>query len=164
MDIKVGDKVRVKRYEKRPFYWNHDGEMDYLMGQVVTVKSIELGTCVEIAEDTRWHFYVDNFEPITSQDDSKKSMQPVKKQRTVMPTLDNVIMICDFKVNGAYITKIIYNDPVTVVYWSNGQRTIVKAHNEPFNDEKGLCMAIMKRALGSKFHRFFKELCNGNSD
>ena len=163
MDIKVGDKVRVKRFEIRPWHWNKCGDMDYLMGKVVTVKSIDpLG--VEIAEDAKWLFDVEDFEPFTSKEDSKKSMQPVKKQRTVMPTLDNVIMICDFKVNGAYITKIIYNDPVTVVYWSDGQRTIVKAHNEPFNDEKGLCMAIMKRALGSKFHRFFKELCNGNSD
>ena len=163
MNIKVGDTGRVKRFKKRPDYWNFNGEMDYLMGKVVTVKSIECRD-VEIAEDARWLFDMSDFELITSKDDSKKSMQQVKKQRTVMPTLDNMIMICDFKVNGAYITKIIYNDPVTVVYWSDGQRTIVKAHNEPFNDEKGLCMAIMKRALGSKLHRFFKELCNGNSD
>lgn len=160
--FKVGDRVRVKTFEERPVHW--DDRMDHLMGEVVKIHDIiSEFYAVKDGSDT-WWFIDDDFEPITSKDDSKKSMQRVKKQRTVMPTLDNVIMICDFKVNGAYITKIIYNDPVTVVYWSDGQRTIVKAHNEPFNDEKGLCMAIMKRALGSKFHRFFKELCNGNSD
>ena len=146
MDIKVGDKVRVKRYEERPISWNTGGEMDHLMGEVVEIHDIISGNYIVKDGNRIWWFSADDFEPITRKDDSEKSMQPVKKQRTVMPTLDSVIMICDFKVNGEYITKIIYNDPVTVVYWSDGKRTIVKAHNEPFNDEKGLCMAIMNEA------------------
>jgi hypothetical protein len=162
--FKAGDRVRVKTFEKRPMRWNDGGEMDHLMGEVIEIHDIIQGFYIVKDGSRIWWLTDDDLEPITSKDDSKKSMQQVKKQRTVMPTLDNMIMICDFKVNGAYITKIIYNDPVTVVYWSDGQRTIVKAHNEPFNEEKGLCMTIMKRALGSKFHRFFKELCNGNSD
>lgn len=124
MDIKVGDKVRVKQFEKRPSYWNHNGEMDYLMGQVVTVKSTD-GRCVSIAEDATWLFKVDDFEP-------------------ALP----------FE-----IKRIIYNDPATIILWADGTKTVVKAHNEPFDKEKGLAMAILKKMLGRGFHRFLKENC-----
>lgn len=42
------------------------------------------------------------------------------------------------------IEKVIFNDPVTVVIWDNGTKTIVRAENEPFDPEKGLAMAISK--------------------
>lgn len=38
MKFKKGDKVIVKRFEKRPFSWNSDGLMDHLMGKVVTIE------------------------------------------------------------------------------------------------------------------------------
>lgn len=124
MDIKVGDKVRVKRYAERPLYWNQNGEMDYLMGQVVTVESID-DRCVAIAEDERWVFDMLDFEPAIPFD----------------------------------IKRIIYNDPATIILWADGTKTVVKAHNEPFDREKGLAMAIIKKMLGRGFHRFLKENC-----
>jgi hypothetical protein len=126
MDIKVGDKVRVKRYTERPWYWNANGDMNYLMGQVVTVKSNNHGI-IEIAEDTRWAFDASDFEPA--------------------PALP-------FE-----IKRIIYNDPATIILWDDGTKTVAKAHNEPFDREKGLAMAILKKMLGRGFHRFLKENC-----
>lgn len=38
--FKVGDRVRVKKFESRPFTWNVDGLMDHLMGQVVEIREI----------------------------------------------------------------------------------------------------------------------------
>lgn len=38
---KVGDKVRVKTFNERPFYWDWDGKMDRLMGKVVTISKID---------------------------------------------------------------------------------------------------------------------------
>lgn len=125
-DIKVGDKVRVKRFDERPWYWNNDGEMDYLMGQVVTVKSIE-DQAVGIVEDERWLFAPIDFEPAHT-----------------------------FPFD---IKRVIYDDPATVVLWADGTKTVVKAHNEPFDKEKGLAMAILKKTLGNKFHRFLRENC-----
>lgn len=60
------------------------------------------------------------------------------------------------------IKDVIFNDPATIVYWVDGAKTVVKAHNEKFDPEKGLAMAICKRFLGSNksgsnFNNIFKK-------
>lgn len=53
------------------------------------------------------------------------------------------------------IKKVIFNDPATIVIWADGEKTIVKCQNgEPYDPEKGLAMAITKRALGNKGNYF----------
>ena len=47
------------------------------------------------------------------------------------------------------ITDVIFNDPAIIVFWSDGTKTVVKADNEEFDPEKGLAMAISKKALGN---------------
>lgn len=46
---------------------------------------------------------------------------------------------------------VIFNDPATIIIWSDGSKTVVKAENEPFDPEKGLAMAISKKVLGNKY-------------
>lgn len=49
------------------------------------------------------------------------------------------------------IKEVIFNNPATIVIWKDGEKTVVKAQNgEPYDPEKGLAMAITKRALGNK--------------
>lgn len=49
------------------------------------------------------------------------------------------------------IEKVIFNDPATIVFWSDGTKTVVKTQNgETFDPEKGLAMAMAKRAFGNK--------------
>jgi len=49
------------------------------------------------------------------------------------------------------IKKVIFNDPATIVFWSDGSKTIVKAQNgEVYDPEKGLAMAITKKWFGNK--------------
>jgi hypothetical protein len=61
------------------------------------------------------------------------------------------------------IKDVIFNNPATIVFWSDGTKTVVKAENEPFDREKGLAMAIAKKFLGNKgnyfetFKKFIKE-------
>lgn len=57
------------------------------------------------------------------------------------------------------IKKVIFNDPATIVIWNDGSKTVVKASNEPFDPEKGLAMAIAKKALGNKgnYYEIFKK-------
>lgn len=57
------------------------------------------------------------------------------------------------------IKKVIFNDPATIVFWSDGSKTVVKAHDEPFDPEKGLAMAISKKFLGNKgnYYNEFKK-------
>ena len=69
----------------------------------------------------------------------------------------------DVKVNRAFVSpkfgpfdikKVIFNDPATIVYWYDGTKTVVKAVDEEFDPEKGLAMAITKKALGNKGNYF----------
>ena len=57
------------------------------------------------------------------------------------------------------IKNVIFNDPATIVFWNDGTKTVVKAENEPFDPEKGLAMAIAKKALGNKgnYYNEFKK-------
>ena len=48
------------------------------------------------------------------------------------------------------IKDVIFNDPVTIVFWNDGTKTVVKAVNEPFDKEKGIAMAIAKKYFGNK--------------
>ena len=44
------------------------------------------------------------------------------------------------------IKKVIFNDPATIVFWSDGSKTVVKrGENDTFDPEKGLAMAISKK-------------------
>lgn len=53
------------------------------------------------------------------------------------------------------ITKVIFNPPATIVLWNDGTKTVVKTQNgEVFDPEKGLAMAISKKALGNKGNYF----------
>lgn len=52
------------------------------------------------------------------------------------------------------IKKVIFNDPATIVLWNDGTKTVVKAVDEEFDPEKGLAMAITKKALGNKGNYF----------
>lgn len=47
------------------------------------------------------------------------------------------------------IQKVIFNPPATIVFWRDGSKTVVKCgENDVFDPEKGLAMAISKRAFG----------------
>ena len=53
------------------------------------------------------------------------------------------------------IKKVIFNDPATIVFWSDGTKTVVKAGaNDIFDPEKGLAMAISKKVLGNNYKAY----------
>lgn len=59
------------------------------------------------------------------------------------------------KIKMPSIKQVIFNDPATIVIWADGEKTVVKCQNgEPYDPEKGLAMAITKRALGNKGNYF----------
>ena len=58
------------------------------------------------------------------------------------------------------IKNVIFNDPATIVFWADGSKTVVKCQDDDiFDPEKGLAMAISKKALGNKsnFNNEFKK-------
>lgn len=54
-------------------------------------------------------------------------------------------------INKNSIKDVIFNDPATIVFWTDGSKTVVKCqNNDTFDPEVGLAMAIAKKALGNK--------------
>ena len=71
-----------------------------------------------------------------------------------------------FKPNTTNTTKlpeikdVIFNEPATIVMWSDGTKTVVKCQeDEGYDPEKGLAMAISKKVLGNKgnYYEVFKK-------
>lgn len=81
------------------------------------------------------------------------------RQSTERAEKNNIVRLGMCNVN---IRKVIFNDPATVVLWSDGTKTVVKCGpDDIFDKEKGLAMAIVKKMAGndSRFHKVFKEWC-----
>lgn len=82
-------------------------------------------------------------------DYSRQSMEQAKKNDIVK-----------FGMCSVSIRKVIFNDPATIVLWSDGTKTVVKCGPEDtFDIEKGLAMAIVKKMAGNdnRFHKVFKQ-------
>lgn len=64
-----------------------------------------------------------------------KSNPHLKKDKPALPEIDHVI----------------FNNPATIVFWKDDTKTVVKANNgEPYDPEKGLAMAMVKKVSGNK--------------
>ena len=62
--------------------------------------------------------------------------------------------------NTAAIKDVIFAPPATIIYWSDGSKTVVKcSEKDVFDPEKGLAMAIAKRCGGNK-GSYYKEIQN----
>ena len=82
-------------------------------------------------------------------DYSRQSKERAEKNDTVK-----------FGMCSVSIRKVIFNDPATIVLWSDGTKTVVKCGPEDtFDMEKGLAMAIVKKMAGNdnRFHKVFKQ-------
>lgn len=59
------------------------------------------------------------------------------------------------------IKDVIFNDPATIVFWSDGTKTIVKCQKDTgdvYSKETGLAMAIAKKAYGNRSN--FNDILN----
>lgn len=111
--------------------WNPDKD-------VITVPAYNLGIDIDRAICAA-----------TAIDYSSQSMEQAKKNDIVK-----------FGMCSVSIRKVIFNDPATVVLWSDGTKTVVKCGPEDkFDMEKGLAMAIVKKMAGNdnSFHKVFKQ-------
>ena len=64
------------------------------------------------------------------------------------------------------IKNVIFNNPATIVFWSDGSKTVVKANLDDYDQEKGLAMAIAKKALGNEgnYYNVFKKWLPKNDE
>ena len=79
-------------------------------------------------------------------------------------------LIVDPKIADSKIQNVIFNDPATIVIWSDNTKTIVKCQEgDTYDKELGLAMCIAKKYLGNKgnFNDVFKKWIpedNGNNE
>lgn len=91
-----------------------------------------------------------------------------------IPIFFDALRYTDFRIEGAKkkiheynfcqkyfgIRKVIFSCPATIVLWNDGTKTVVKSGDyDVFDPEKGLAMAIAKKALGNKenYYNIFRE-------
>ena len=48
------------------------------------------------------------------------------------------------------ITKVLYNDPATIVWFSDGDKIVSKTDDDEFNKETGLAISILKKKMDKK--------------
>lgn len=94
------------------------------------------------------------------EDDIKCHMQNVCGIKDPKVTVnDNEEVTIDVHKGDYYITNVIFNDPATIVFWSDGTKTVVKCcEDDIFDEEKGLAMAVLKKLSGNNSERFHKGL------
>lgn len=61
---------------------------------------------------------------------------------------------CDPRMINGLIKEVIFNDPATIILWKNGDKTVVKAHQETYDPEKGFAMALCKYFMGNTRHYY----------
>lgn len=80
--------------------------------------------------------------------DERGNEMPVEKKSTIRY---NCYTSVSASISVPDIKKVIFNYPATIVLWSDGSKTVVKCQDgDIYDPEKGLAMAISKKALGNK--------------
>lgn len=72
-------------------------------------------------------------------------------------------MLCGVDLNHSIpaIKEVKFEEPATIVFWEDGTKTVVRAQGEDYDPEKGLAMAISRKALGNRrdyYHVFLRWL------
>ena len=58
----------------------------------------------------------------------------------------------ELKDNDVKVTKVIYHNPATIVFWSDGTKTVVKCDkNDTYDPEKGFYIACTKKLFGNNY-------------
>lgn len=58
------------------------------------------------------------------------------------------------------VAKVIVNGPATIIFWTDGTKSIVKCQDdEQFDLEKGIAMCFARKALGNenKYHKYIRK-------
>lgn len=129
-EFKKGDRVMVK-------CGRFNGEIGIIKNSHTTLIATMYAVALEERRKTLW-FWDYELVPL----DSNKQVVDALKKR--LNSIYGCRIIPDIK-------NVIFNPPATIVFWSDGTKTVVKAkESETYDSEKGLAMAISKKALGNR--------------
>lgn len=136
--------------------------LDY--NEICRVKAIQ-DTCTPYSYEVRWFRYTDSIRFCNNYKHYTELIDDIKTAIESISETNELYYIGGRHIGKSYswrneyqkerdkfdIKDVIFNDPATIVLWADGTKTVVKAENEPFDPEKGLAMAIAKKALGNSY-------------
>ena len=148
MKFKVGDKVYVRCGETTRKKYSINKYMEMLEGTPQTIHSVSPNGFYSIWDNEKqqtWNFAEEDVfpyfraEPLELSEEFKSFMKDIKnkKEKEKVKTGFTIKRIND-------VDKIIFNNPATIVYMLDGSRYVTKAHQEEFDAEKGLALALLK--------------------
>lgn len=119
-----------------------------LIGKIVHI-SVEMGAPTKVTLDTG-HTLLFNADEIACDD---KYNYRIRRHGAYQNYKKGTAAL-----HAASIKNVIFNPPATVVYWSDGTKTVVKCSvNDKFDPEKGLAMSIAKRCANNS-GSYYKEI------
>lgn len=97
----------------------------------------------------------------------QKCVQEAAKQKAVeTPAPKQTQHVCHCNCRKLpEVKNIIFNDPVTVVFWKDGTKTIVKASNgDKFSKELGVVYSVFKKLYGPNTSAAIKKFLDKSQD
>ena len=104
--------------------------------------------------------YVNTYTKAIADYFSRKDNLTTEDRATAKCLINSVYGAASINNMSVFLIRVIYNDPATIAFWSDGTKTIVKAQpGDIFDPEKGLAMVIAKKACGNKgnYYNGFKD-------
>lgn len=153
--MKVGDKVIITTEKK------YAGAVLGQIGEIVKIYSEGSNIAVKIntmhnqaSKEGLFYFTEDELKPMLNDDVGAikltfNSLYSVSALKNVFAIPNNVYGVPEIK-------NVKFSGPATIVFWSDNTKTIVKAHEESFDPEKGLAMAICKKLFGNTKEYYYK--------
>ncbi len=161
-DVGFLDYIKIKSVDVvlHPYQWNFNGKSGikaYLKRMIIRIDYN--GKCMD---------YIDNLKNVLGlHSPSKEQFQKIQKgnDTNMNGLIDALNNLTEAFIGGAVssymsIKDVIFNDPATIVMWSDGSKTVVRvAEGETFDPEKGLAMAISKKHFGNcgNYYNCFKK-------
>ena len=158
----LGDRICVS-WEAEEYGGSHGGKVGIIerVSNYHGKYGVELkGLHNDLSENGLFWFSEESLFP-QEEIDKEKMEKMAKAQIELTDTFyDYFCKAFNFPPRQVEIKKVIFNNPATIVFWSDGKKTVIKcADNETFDEEKGLAMAISKRVLGNmgNYYNEFKK-------
>lgn len=129
--------------------YSQDSNVDIIKSEFFGAKSRSLDEIIHITAD----FMADKKDPILRYD----TIIPLVNAKNAINSVYGIANVkCDYR---DCIKDVIHNNPTTIVFWTDGTKTVVKVDGEEYDPEKGLAMAFSKKMFGNdgNYYNVFKE-------
>ena len=103
--------------------------------------------------------YVNTYTKAIADYFSRKDNLTTEDRATAKCLINSVYGAASMNNVSVFLIRVIYNDPATIAFWSDGTKTVVKAQpGDIFDPEKGLAMVVAKKVCGNtgNYYNSFK--------